>query len=189
MLKKEAREIYKEKRMKLSEGERSKSDDLLLLQFQTVGLPFLHSLMSYWPIGIKMEPNTHLFTEFLRFRNPEIKIAYPVSDFNTTTLTAFVVGTDTTFLKKKFNLTEPQKGEIIAPANLDLIFVPLLAIDKKGFRAGYGKGFYDKFLARCRTDCIKVGFSYFEPVDAIDDCNDFDVPLDLCITPHNTYVF
>ena len=51
------------------------------------------------------------------------------------------------------------------------------------------KGFYDKYLKGCRKDCIKAGFSYFEPVDSISDRHDFDVPLDLCITPQNVYVF
>ena len=77
----------------------------------------------------------------------------------------------------------------LLPAEIDLVFVPLLAFDKKGFRVGYGKGFYDKWLAGCRPDCIKVGFSYFEPVESIDDRHEFDVPLNLCITPHNVYVF
>jgi hypothetical protein len=47
MLKKEARKIYKEKRVQLSEAERSKMDDLMLIQFQTVELPFIESLRSY----------------------------------------------------------------------------------------------------------------------------------------------
>jgi 5-formyltetrahydrofolate cyclo-ligase len=72
---------------------------------------------------------------------------------------------------------------------LDMIFVPLLAFDTRGYRVGYGKGFYDKYLAGCSNDCIKVGFSYFGPVSSIDDHHEFDVPLDLCITPQNIYVF
>jgi len=67
--------------------------------------------------------------------------------------------------------------------------VPLLAVDKKGYRVGYGKGFYDKFLPSCKKECLKIGFSYFEPVDEITDKDQFDVPLELCITPHNIYVF
>jgi 5-formyltetrahydrofolate cyclo-ligase len=72
---------------------------------------------------------------------------------------------------------------------LDMVFVPLIAFDEQGYRAGYGKGFYDRFLATCRPDCIKVGFSYFAAVDRLEDRHQFDVPLDLCITPHNAYVF
>jgi 5-formyltetrahydrofolate cyclo-ligase len=77
----------------------------------------------------------------------------------------------------------------MAPADIDMILVPLLAFDKKGYRVGYGKGFYDKYLADCRKNCIKAGFSYFDPVDEIADKGDFDVPLDLCITPQSVYVF
>jgi 5-formyltetrahydrofolate cyclo-ligase len=87
------------------------------------------------------------------------------------------------------NVFEPQNNEVIGPEEIDLVFVPLLAFDKKGYRIGYGKGFYDKWLANCRPGCMKIGFSYFDPVESIEDSSDFDVPLDLCITPHNFYVF
>jgi 5-formyltetrahydrofolate cyclo-ligase len=100
-----------------------------------------------------------------------------------------LVDDDTRFTRNHFNVYEPEKGEVITAADIDLVIVPLLTFDKHGYRVGYGKGYYDKFLAGCREDCIKAGFSYFEPVEAIDDCHDFDVPLDLCITPQAVYVF
>ncbi len=189
MLKKEARKLYKEKRSELSEEERSKWDDLLLIQFQTATLPFLHTVLSYWPIEENHEPNTHLFTEFLRFRNPELRIAYPVSDFSTLTMTAIAVDIDTAFEKKDLNIHEPVIGEPLSPVDIDMVIIPLLAFDMNGYRIGYGKGFYDKYLAECRPDCIKTGFCYFDPVERIGDCNEFDVPLDLCITPQTVYVF
>ncbi len=167
----------------------NKLDDLLLIQFQTIDLPFLQAALSYWPIEENNEPNTHLFTEFLRFRNPEIKIAYPVSDFKTRTITAIAVDIDTAFIKKELNIYEPREGELVSPSELDLVIVPMLAFDREGYRIGYGKGFYDQYLASCREDCIKVGFCYFDAIDAINDCNEFDVPLNLCITPHTVYVF
>ena len=175
--------------MALSEMQRSKLDDLLLIQFQTVDLPFLEFLLSYWPIEENNEPNTHLFTEFLKFRNPELKTCYPVSNFDKNIMQAITTDIDTPFEKKELNLYEPLKGEVIPPEDLDIVFVPLLAFDRDGYRVGYGKGFYDKYLAGCRADCIKTGFCYFDPMESIDDRHEFDVPLDLCITPQNTYVF
>lgn len=189
MLKKEARKLYKEKRMALSEKERVKLDDLLLIQFQSAELPFIGSLFTYWPIEENNEPDTHLFTEFLRFRNPELLVCYPKSDFSSGTMQAVITDIDTPFTKTEWNVFEPQNNEIVDPEEIDLVFVPLLAFDKKGYRLGYGKGFYDKWLANCHPGCMKIGFSYFEPVESIEDSNDFDVPLDLCITPHNFYVF
>ena len=189
MFKKEARKIYKEKRMTLSEKERVKLDDLMLIQFQSTELPFIESLLSYWPLEENNEPDTHLFTEFLRFRNPELSVCYPKSDFTSGSMQAVRTDIDTPFTKAALNIFEPGSNDIIMPDEIDMVLVPLLAFDKNGYRVGYGKGFYDKWLAGCRPDCIKVGFSYFEPLESVDDRNEFDVPLNLCITPHNQYVF
>jgi 5-formyltetrahydrofolate cyclo-ligase len=175
--------------MELPEAERSKMNDLMLIQFQRVDLPFLQSVLSYWPIGENNEPNTHLFTEYLKFKNPDIRICYPVSHFTTLTMQAVATDIDTPFEKKNLNIHEPNGGIVVPATEIEMVFVPLLAFDQKGFRVGYGKGFYDKYLAECADDCIKTGFCYFEPVHSVDDRHGFDVPLDLCITPQNIYVF
>jgi 5-formyltetrahydrofolate cyclo-ligase len=189
MVKKEVRKLYKEKRSALSEKERVKLDDLLLIQFQSADLPFISSLLTYWPIEENNEPDTHLFTEFLKFRNPEVKVCYPVSDFATGIMHAAITDIDTPFTKTELNIFEPQSNDFLPASEIDMVFVPLLAFDERGYRVGYGKGFYDKWLATCRTDCIKIGFSYFEPVKTIEGLHEFDLPLDICITPHNVYVF
>ena len=175
--------------MALSEQERSKLDDLLLIQFQTAPIPFVSSLLSYWPIEENNEPDTHQHTGFLKFRNPELKVCYPVSDFHTGLMQAVITDIDTPFTKHELNIHEPDRGEPLEPMELDMVFVPLLAFDQEGYRVGYGKGFYDRYLSACADDCIKIGFSYFEPIDKIDDRDEFDIPLDICITPHNMYVF
>ena len=189
MLKKEARKKYREMRQKLTEAERDKFDDLLLINFQSAQLPFLDTLLSFWPIEENNEPNTHLFTEFLKFRNPELRTCYPVSNFEDLTMTAIATDIDTPFEKLHLNIHEPRAGTAIDAKEIDIVFVPLLAFDVHGYRVGYGKGFYDIYLKTCRKDCIKVGFSYFEPIESIDDRGKFDIPLDLCITPQNLYVF
>ena len=189
MLKSEARKIYKEKRQALPLSERVKMDDLLLIQLQTTGLPFITFLLSYWPLEEAHEPNTHLFTDYLEFQNPEIVVCYPKTDFSSLTMQSLQTNDDTRFRKNQYNIYEPEDGEIVSPGGMDMIFVPLLAFDKKGYRVGYGKGFYDRYLSQCRSGCVKIGFSYFEPLDALDDAGEFDVPLDLCVTPTTVYAF
>ncbi len=189
MIKKELRSVYKEKRMRLSQSEKARLDDLLLIQLQQVSLPFILRLFSYWPIDQYNEPNTHLFCDFIKFRNPELLIAYPRIEPATGKMTAIITNEGTSFSRKAFNVFEPE-GNVIMPAGeMDLVIVPMLCFDSKGFRVGYGKGYYDRFLKDCRKECLKIGFSYFGPVDEITDKHEFDVPLDLCVTPHNTYVF
>ncbi len=189
MLKAQARKLYKEKRQVLSAMERAKLDDLLLIQLQTLQLPFITFLLSYWPMEQNKEPNTHLFTDYLEFQNPELIICYPKTNFIDQTMLALQTNDDTRFRKNEYSLYEPQDGVIINPSGIDMVFVPLLSFDKRGVRVGYGKGFYDRYLALCRRECLKIGFSYFEPVDEIEDAGLFDVPLNLCVTPGTVYVF
>lgn len=189
MRKQELRKIYKDKRKALSETERVKLDDLLLIQFQKAELPFIQTLFSFWPIQENNEPNTHILTDYLEFKNPGLTVAYPRVDTMLNEMIAIVVNAESDFIKNDLNIYEPIEGDVLTVDELDMILVPLLAIDKKGYRVGYGKGFYDKFMSDCKKGCLKVGVSYFEPIDDISDKEQFDVPLDLCITPHTIYVF
>jgi 5-formyltetrahydrofolate cyclo-ligase len=72
---------------------------------------------------------------------------------------------------------------------IDVVFVPLLAYDTLGNRVGYGKGFYDTFLSECKPDVLKIGLSFFEPENIIEDLNQNDIKLDICINPSHIYRF
>ncbi len=98
--------------------------------------------------------------------------------------------TDNTSLKQNtWKIPEPVDGITIAVDKIDVVFVPLLAFDSKGYRVGYGKGYYDRFLANCRRDVIKIGLSVFPPVREISDIEEYDIPLDYCLTPEAIYEF
>jgi len=92
-------------------------------------------------------------------------------------------------INNEFGIDEPESGNKILEDEIDLVLVPLLAFDKKGFRVGYGKGFYDKFLFNCRIDTLKIGLSFFDPVDEIVDINQFDISLNYCVTPKDVFIF
>lgn len=56
-----------------------------------------------------------------------------------------------------FGLSEPQPdAPVVAP---DLLLVPLLAFDSNGYRLGYGRGYYDRALARL-PGARAVGLAY-----------------------------
>jgi 5-formyltetrahydrofolate cyclo-ligase len=130
-----------------------------------------------------------LYTRYLETAIPGLKVTFPLVNLQTKEMQAILVHDETDFVENEYGIPEPEEGDEISAEEIDLVFVPLLAFDKKGFRVGYGKGFYDRFLKKCREDVISVGFSYFEPVDAIEDKNQFDVPLNYCITPFKIYEF
>ncbi|HLV46855.1 MAG TPA: 5-formyltetrahydrofolate cyclo-ligase, partial [Flavobacterium sp.] len=67
--------------------------------------------------------------------------------------------------------------------------IPLLAYDQIGNRIGYGKGFYDSFLEKCRKDVLKIGLSFYPPEAEIEDIRPEDIPLDMTITPDEIFDF
>mgnify|MGYP000973372921 CR=1 FL=1 len=67
----------------------------------------------------------------------------------------------------------------------DILLVPLLAVDREGWRLGYGGGFYDRTIAGLRKEksILTIGLAYDEQVvDAVPHL-DYDEPLDWVLTP------
>ena len=67
----------------------------------------------------------------------------------------------------------------------DILLVPLLAFDARGYRLGYGGGFYDRTLQRLRKlkPIVAVGLAYDElRVDAV-PAESYDERLDWVLTP------
>ncbi len=73
MTKKELRIKYKAKRLALSENEKMKLDDLLLIQFQKLSFENVQTLLSYEPMPHTAEPQTHLFSRYLQHLIPNLK--------------------------------------------------------------------------------------------------------------------
>jgi 5-formyltetrahydrofolate cyclo-ligase len=189
MLKKYVRKEFREKRQKLTFPQKEKYDDLLLIQFQKLALPYLSTVLSFYPIEENKEINTFIITDYLKFKNPGLQVAYPRTDIFNKSMCAVISSEETSFHLNVYNILEPVEGEIVSPSEIDLVLIPLLAFDLQGHRVGYGKGFYDRFLQQCSDTCIKTGLCYFEPISAIEDAHEFDVPLNFCITPQQVYVF
>lgn len=97
----------------------------------------------------------------------------------------------TLFEKSSWGILEPEENpnNLLDPSTIDLVLIPLLAIDLHGHRVGYGKGFYDRYLAHVSEQTIKVGVGFEDPISPIDDINSFDVPMDYLITPSGVISF
>ena len=63
-----------------------------------------------------------------------------------------------------------------------VIFLPALAVDKKGYRLGYGKGYYDRYLAKCADlKPFKVGVIYRELIFDEIPHDEYDIPCDVVV--------
>jgi 5-formyltetrahydrofolate cyclo-ligase len=187
MNKKELRQKYKELRQKLSENDietMSLAIANLVLKLDIWSNTYFHVFL---PITTQNEVNTEFILHLLQGKDKEIVVSK--SDFETREMTHFLLTDNTKIKKKEYNIPEPVDGLEVPTSKIDVVFVPLLAFDKKGNRVGYGKGFYDNFLSQCHPEVIKIGLSFFEPEVVIDDCNENDVRLDFCVTTAKVYVF
>jgi 5-formyltetrahydrofolate cyclo-ligase len=68
----------------------------------------------------------------------------------------------------------------VDPSHLEFVIVPGVAFDRRGGRIGYGKGYYDRLLARGRMLKIAAAFEV-QVVDAL-PMAPHDVPMNLLIT-------
>jgi 5-formyltetrahydrofolate cyclo-ligase len=189
MTKTQLRNIYKEKRKELTIHEMSKLNDLILINFQKIKLSFIECVHTYLASLKLGEADTAQIVRYLEFRNPELKVVVPKIDIRTGNMHHLHLDETTELINNAYGIDEPKEGKKINADEIDLVLVPLLAFDKNGFRVGYGKGYYDKFLLQCRKDVIKIGLSFFDPVDEVDDISQFDIPLNYCVTPRELFIF
>lgn len=187
MVKKELRKQIFQKRQHLTGHQIDKFNDLILVHFQQIPLQHIHLVHSYISSEMLKEPTTSIILRYLKFRFPHLLVASPKIEPADISMINYLVHDLSVLKKNKHGIDEPTEGETVEPEEIDLIIVPLVGFDKRGYRAGYGRGYYDRFISRCRPDIVKIGLSFFEPVDQIEDINSFDIPLDYCCTPHRLY--
>lgn len=80
----------------------------------------------------------------------------------------------------KFGVMEPEGQAVSDVSAIDVCLTPLLAVNARGYRLGYGGGYYDRFFAE-NPDVLKVGIGYF--LQYADDFSEdkWDIPLDLFV--------
>lgn len=189
MTKNQLRSIYKEKRKEISVQEIEKYNDLILINFQKINLHFVKYIHTYLSSLKLREAETAKIVRYLQFKNPGLKVVVPKIDIHSGNMFHLHFDENSELINNAYGIDEPIVGNKIPEHEIDVVLVPLLAFDKTGFRVGYGKGYYDKFLSKCRKEVIKIGLSFFEPVDEIEDINQFDISLNYCVTPRKLYIF
>ena len=190
MTKSELRKAFLERRTSLSPETHSRlSTEIVARVFTEVNFSEIGTIHCYISLAHFGEVETKTFFERVWNRFPQIITTSPKIYEATGEIDSCIYQRDTPMLENRWKIPEPAGSETVAPEALDLVIVPLICFDRRGHRVGYGRGFYDRFLQKCRPDCIKAGFSFFPPVDEIGDDHEGDVRLDLCITPDETYQF
>jgi len=189
MNKQALRLLYRKKRQELSPVQYTQLNlDLYHHFFSNIDLSFMKVLHTFLPILGHNEPDTWLIVDRIRREFPHIRLSISRTAANGQLENFFFEGLHQ-LQTNTLGIPEPKQGVPTPPDQIDLVLVPLLCFDQQGHRVGYGKGYYDRFLRHCRPDCKKIGLSLFGPVGAIDDLDETDIPLDVCITPTGLIAF
>jgi 5-formyltetrahydrofolate cyclo-ligase len=188
MTKADARRDFLQKRAALSEGEYHQLNFQLYQQFfSLIDLSVVRCLHIFLPIEGKREVDTWPIIDRLRREHEHIRLSIP--KINGSELENFYFEGIHQLKKNKWGILDPEQGVPTPTDKIDMVIVPLLAFDKLGNRVGYGKGFYDQFLAECRIRCQRIGLSLFGPEQQIEDIDENDITLTHCLTPHRLYQF
>lgn len=142
----------------------------------------INAVMLY--LSMRSEVDTDGLLEYL-LTHDKIALA-PVMEMKRRTLVPYrVTNPDTDLVRHRYGMFQPNRNSCPKfPANeVGLIVVPGVSFDIKGYRIGYGGGFYDRFLPKC-PQAAWIGLAFEEQI--IEDTlpQAWDVPLH-CIFTEN----
>ena len=162
------------KRISLSEAERRKLSEKIVENLRKLPeYKKAKKVLLYCPV--KGEPDlTSLFEEVMKEKElvlPKVEGEY---------LKLIKVENPSCLSPGAFGIFEPQSGEEIEPEELDFIAVPGIAFDIRGYRIGFGKGYYDRLLKRTKGKKVGVAYS-FQVLERIPN-DTWDVPVDIILT-------
>ncbi|MBE9465845.1 5-formyltetrahydrofolate cyclo-ligase [Dyadobacter subterraneus] len=183
---------YLKKRMDLTQDEIVAKNNAITenLKLLLAGQE-IKTIHIFLPQHGKVEIDTWQIISLLQNSYPPIAIATPRIIPGTKEMEHFLLKPETNLIENRWKIPEadPETSVKIEPQIIDAVLIPLLAFDKKGFRAGYGGGYYDRFLVQCKPDVVKIGLSFFEAEDKIDGLDRFDVAMNYCVTPFGIVQF
>ncbi len=170
------RSEMKKRRMELSQEERNQARDLIANTLNELGpLQEAQTIMGFAAIQNEVDIMPYLEEQ----RNMGKKIVLPRVEGDQLIAVEWQ-GLEATRISS-FGVCEPL-GAAYPLEKIDVVLIPGLVFDGKGYRLGYGRGFYDRFLPLLRSNAFKCGIAYeFQVVDDVFP-HAGDVPLHWIVT-------
>lgn len=190
MLKADLRRTMSARRRSLTAVElEERSEKLREKLFEHFDVSRWNWLHVFLPVTRHHEPDTWKIIQWIWAQGFPAQVAVPVVQPDGVSLRHYQFTSTTQLANNRWGIPEPVGAPEVCPHQLDAVLVPLLAFDEAGHRVGYGKGFYDRFLAECRPDALRIGLSLEPPVPKIEDAWAGDVCLQACVTPTEVWQF
>lgn len=175
--KNEIREFYKKRRAALQKETRKLLDTAVCQGLSK--LPIIKkadTVLVFFPV--KNEPDIRPFIKELYAMGK--RVAFPVSNSDCTLTFKYVSDLDD-MVSGAYNIPEPSADALcVNDLSNSVCIVPALVFDRQGYRIGYGKGYYDRFLKDFQG--ISIGIAYGDLVAENLPCEPTDMTVDMIIT-------
>lgn len=177
--KKSLRKFYQQRRMQIPESHLASYNAAIfdkaisLKEFKEADVIHIYASMSE-----RNEVDTFSIMDYALRKNK--KVIVPVM-MESGKLKHCEIDSTSSLKKNSWGVPEPVEKNLLEEINTDIIFVPMVAGDHQKNRLGYGKGYYDRFLASTKT--VKAGLLFEKQLsDESIPVDKYDVSLDILIT-------
>ncbi len=185
-LKSELRDKYKKKRIDIPPEEKQIRDSIICKKFLALNsYRYADTILLYAPL--KNEINTFEIAKdaFAKGKN----VCYPRCIDGNKMVYHYVKNEDELY-SGKYGIREPAEDLPVYSPTLyqhSICILPALVYDQSGYRLGYGKGYYDRFLSSFKG--IKAGLIYSDFIINEIPRGKFDLPSDIVITEKGVISF
>ncbi len=152
------REQFKEKRASLSKSEVRERSKLILENLLSLPDFFMHDVVHTYVSSKNNEVDTH---ELIRVLVKQKKrVVVPVSDPKTKLMRHSELFSLGELIGGAYGILEPRMVRPVPAADLQVVVVPAMAVDREGNRVGFGAGFYDRFLHDIGLTTIALAYDF-----------------------------
>lgn len=118
------------------------------------------------------------------------KVAFPKTNPDDKSMVFYFVNGEDDFVMGNYGILEPKpdlpRFEVTGELQQNVIcIIPAVVYDKKGFRIGYGGGYYDRYLSSFKG--TKVGVAYYDHIVGTVPHGRFDLAVDVLISEKGIY--
>ena len=134
---------------------------------------------------------TEIITRYIRELGKKCYLPLIDKDLNNKEMEFSEFNSKVSLVKNKFNIPEPFNGSLTITSELELIIMPLVAFDNKGYRLGMGKGYYDFTFKNFKLTKKQVFLGLAYDFQKTESCypEEHDLKMDAVICPSGIYKF
>lgn len=111
------------------------------------------------------------------------QVVIPVTNKESLTMNFYLINSFDDVMEGNYKIKEPinkSKARYFSKDKIDLMIVPGIVFDKQGYRIGFGKGYFDRYLSDFNHSKISL-LAEFQIINQI-PTNEYDISVDCLIT-------